>query len=251
MKNLISLAAALFLSVGALNAWTISILSPDQLLGEPQNVMPEGEDMQSFIGILSKQGTTVNSQDLASFSVGSADAVIVNLPSSNSSFSELEVAVLTALVNSGTKLLLIGEHNGWTSSNQQLASLLGGQYSGNDGSSNQSTTTPSSETGKLILKDVTNISFGSPGSINIGGGNGEWLSSDGSISLWGSEDNILLSMDINMFGQPYFNANAQLLQNIADFLNGATSIPEPSTWTMMIGGSALGLVALRRRKIRA
>ena len=252
MKKPVIYLTTLLLSFGALDAWTITILNPEKPYNNA-SLFPDGSKMSDFMNLLSQENTAFSSSSLGGFDISSTDAVIVNLISSSSSYSTEELSTLAALLNSDVRVLIFGENSAWDTPNAQLAELLGGTYEGAEWGSSRShsATDPSSENGQLILNDVNKIWFSyGIGKIGVGDGDGEALTSGNAISLWGTEDNFLVAMDSNFLDNDNISKNSQLAQNIADFLNGTgiTQVPEPSTWAMMLGGSALGLVALRRRK---
>ena len=244
------IALSSFLATAALDAWTINILTPEFPSSDSDGgyVMPDGKGMTYFTNILQSSGAEFATESLSSFAFENTDAVIINLINSGKKYSDAEIAVLDRLIKSNVRVLLIGENNSWRSSNNQLAALLGGKYTG-EKSDAQATTSSDSAIGNLIIQGVDSVHAISPGSMGLGSGDGHILTSDGVISLWGAEDNILLSMDVNIFAEGS-GKNAQLLQNIADFLNYSAPIPEPSTWALMIGTSALGLAVIRHRKVK-
>ena len=246
MKKIIFITLAIASSSLA-NAWNISILDPTNPFGYGYD-MPGGDKVSNFMDRVKNGGSHITTGDLAGFSPENTDAVIINISDPYTSFTPAELSALETLINRKILVLILGDNNVWEAINKQLATVLGGSWTSAPGGDSQKAGKPTSSNGKFILNDVSNIYLTASGKMNIGGGDGEWLSSGGTISLWGAEDNILLAMDANMFGNDLAQKNDQLLQNISDFLNGANSIPEPSTWALLTGCTAIGLAAIARRR---
>ncbi len=238
-----------FLSPLCAGAWTIQILDPVQrLTSEEHNLLPGGSSVSKLKGYLDATGSMLTTGSLGSYAIGDSDAVIVNVSVGGYSYNQAELNALSNLLNSNTRVLVFGEHSSWANTNSQLATLLGGSYTGS-GSNNQSVI---SDYCPLITEGVYNVRFGSPGRVSPNGSSGHALVSDNSMSLWGNADNFLLFLDINALSSSYINNddNDRLARNIATWLGGTgfTPIPEPSSYAGLLGITAVTSVLVRRKR---
>ncbi len=227
-----------------LNAWTVTMLDPTATVSGSRC---NDSKYTVFRSYLTEAGSSLTAGSLASYTVGSADAVIVNVAGLSTHYSSVELAVLSSLLNSNTRVLIFGENNSWTSSNGDLATLLGGVNGNRDGNAIQTV----ANVYPLITEGVSSIEFLAPGVI-LPGASGLSLSDDNSLTLWGNNDNFLLLMDINFLDNDGISRRADndtIAKNIANWLSGAiTPVPEPSSYALVMGMAGLGALAIRRRR---
>lgn len=237
-------AGIVFGLTSSLNAWEISILDP-QSSSSGNNV--QGRNSFSTFFSYLQANATVTTNLLETYTINNSDAVIVNLTSSSTGYTDTEISVLTSLLNSNTRVLVFAESNSWQSPNIQLANLLGVSYSYASGNASQ--TVISTEFPE-ITNGVNDITFNAVGKMYPTPGNGHTLTDDYGITLWGDNDNFLLFMDVDaMSGSILSKDNNQLAQNIANWLAGSgINIPEPSSYTLILGVATLGLITVRRKK---
>ncbi len=237
-------SGAMFFSFSCLNAWTIQVLDPVSLITESGNKLPGGASV--FKSYLEQPGVVVNyGSSLGSYTSGDADAVIIQLPSQGYHYSSNELSVISQLLNSNTRTLIFGEHGGWATSNNDLAALLGGTASANGVAGTQQVIT---NLFPLITEGVSDIYFSGPGRMTPGV-NGTSITSDNTLTMWGSNNNFLVCMDINVLGDGG-GSNRQFASNVANWLGGAdlAPIPEPSAYAAMLGLAATTTLFLRRRR---
>ncbi len=245
IKLVLTSGIALFSSSG-LNAWTISVLSPETTL--PEYSSYDGVLYGAFRSYLTGAGSSLASGTLSGYAMGSSDAVIINVIESGHKYTSSELSVLTDLLNSNTRVLLFSENSLWNLSNDQLASLLGGVSSRNDGIYEQTLI----HSYPLITDGVSNVYFPMPGKISPSGSQGTSLFNGDGLTLWGQNDSFLLAMDVNVFEDNYLNMsdNDRLARNVANWLSGVdiAPIPEPSSYAMGLASITLAFMALRRQR---
>lgn len=242
LKKLISIGIISLFFCGTLSAWTIQVLNPANVLST-RDVLTSNS-FTTFKGYLEDTQSVLTSGSLSGYTIGSSDAVIVNLVSLGASYTANEITVLTNLLNSGTRVLVFGEHNSWRQSNQQIATIVGGDYKG---ASLNNTQNMISGAFPLITNGVNSVYFDAPGKT-LPIDDGILLTDDAAITLWGNSENFLFFMDINALSDEIARLdNNQLALNIADWLAGST-IPEPSTYTLISGFVLLGGFVIRRKR---
>ncbi len=232
-------------SSSCLSAWTIKVLNPGVILGEPGNVLPNGTDAQTLKNYLEQTGSFLTYGSLTDYAIGDSDAVMIQLPDASYSYNWAELNMIAQLLSSNTRTLIFGEHNGWSTNNSQLAALLGGT----DGSGG-STQGIVSDLFPVITDGVSEVYFANPGSMSTNG-IGISITIDDTISMWGANNNFLLFMDINVLTDNVA-VNDQLAQNVANWLSGIdlAPVPESSSYATVFGLLALAAIPLRRQRKR-
>ncbi|AHF94499.1 hypothetical protein OPIT5_17865 [Opitutaceae bacterium TAV5] len=247
-------AATALLTPAASQAWTVTVLNPaapylpnaelgDQLSNEP------------IAHYLAGYGANLTLGNLADFELGTtADAVIVMLPGwGATTYTDPELAVITSLLNSNVRTLVLGDDYQWATSNIQIAALLGGTY--------DESNTLMGHREETIIASAWDLTEGvstidtysgtviSPGS----GAPGYSLTSGGTVSLWGANENFLVVMDADVVlqagaGGPLADRddNLRFAQNVAYFLMGTSQVPEPATYAALAGLALLAWAMVGR-----
>lgn len=173
--------------------------------------------------------------------VDAADALWIDIGATRSTLSAIEVANLTSFINSGRRLVMIGENHNWTTWNNSILSLVGGSY-------NRATfsgiLTPRVENTLTAGVSSVYLPFGG---IEAGlSTNGTQLFSQNFATLW--SPNVVTILDFNIFNELYLprKQNRQFMNNVVNWLT--TPVPEPTS--LLLTCSVLGIVgtSYRRRK---
>jgi hypothetical protein len=145
-----------------------------------------------------------------------------------------ELANIQAFISTGRRLVMIGENNSWTSWNNQLLGLVGGEYTGES----RATATPLA-THPELTAGVAPISFAqnSYGTSS----RGEALFNSNVAMLW--KGHVLTVLDVSIFTQQSVSASVAFRQNVIAWV----AVPEPAQGTLLV--VALGTIAglFRRR----
>jgi hypothetical protein len=254
-------ALGILLAPVVAKAWTVMNLVPDAFTtatyytgGIPYDQLEAVLQQTPFYSsYLTAAGATVTAGGhLAEFEVGvtAADAVII-LPAWGDGgyttgvpgYTENELAVLSSLLASNVRSLVVGEYDGSCSTmNNQLATLLGGTYLGTVGSEGEDSTQTVTGNTQSLTDGVSQIEFTAASGIS-----GGYSLTDGhSISVWGANHDFLVVLDMNvLFDEKAAGVNARFAQNVVGFLSGS-SVPEPATYAVLAGLTLLAWVALRR-----
>ncbi len=228
-----------------LSAWTISVLDPTTTQSEYSSY--NGSYYTTFKSYLNDAGFSLTSGTLSGYTMGSSDAVIVNFISTGH-YSTEELSVLNSLLHSNTRVLVFGENYNWNASNQDLADLVGGINGDRTGVNAQTV----SNVYPLLTEGVSKLEFAAPGILLPNGSNGISFTSDNAVSLWGTNENFLLVMDVNMLDNARINTigadNQRMAQNIVSWLGGISQIPEPSSYAMIFALAAFATLSLQRRR---
>jgi hypothetical protein len=193
--------------------------------------------------ITASGGSLATGVNIASISdLMSHDAMVLNLRPDDFTLTTTETSNLLSYINSGRKLLMFGENEGWPDWNQSILDLVGGPnsnigYNGN--------------TSPVVSNDLT-AGVGSvyvPYSGIVSNG-GQALFAQNFATLWGS--NVLTILDVNVQSDAYWNVadNAQFGTNVANWLASPlpiSPVPEPSIFALFsLGLAGLGFANRRR-----
>jgi hypothetical protein len=162
------------------------------------------------------------------------DALWLDIRPSDSFLSDEELSNLTTFINTGRKVVLMGENNNWTSWNNQILSLVGESYS------DQYTGYASPVISNALTEGVSSVYLVACGLAN----GGTALFDSNFATLWG--DNVLTVLNVNVFDDNYWDSknNGIFAQNVASWV--CTPVPLPST-LLLLGSGLLCLANYRRR----
>jgi hypothetical protein len=152
--------------------------------------------------------------------------------------SAAEIANLQTFIASGRRIVMIGENAYWSAWNSQLLAQVGGTFSDTD------FTDSTSRVGAHQLTSGVDQVFVQAGGIAVGGTS---LFAENFATLWGSQQNVLTLLDVNVFGDNFlwYEDNQLFAQNTVSWIT--TAVPEPSTYAL--GALAfVGLFAFRRSR---
>ena len=174
-----------------------------------------------------------------------------------------EIANLQAFVQTGRRVVLVGENASWGGWNAALLTMLGGQEGplagrlpnegGSPGLGCQDGLTDRA-VDHMLTRGVGQIRMAC-GGYAIGGTS---LFGYGVATLWGAQQNVLTILDANVLDDVWYQGsnNRQFQANVVAWAAGAEAsaavvltTPEPGTWALLgTGLLAVGGLAVRRRK---
>jgi hypothetical protein len=174
-----------------------------------------------------------------SLQVMSYDSIWVDLRGQSDALSTAEYINLQTYINSGHRVVLIGENNtNWLTWNTSLLGMVGGTPNGSAG---YNTSTARLTTNEL----TTNVDQVLTDFVGIASGNGTQLFQTGFATLWGPYNNVLTILDIDIFTNGDIDRynDLQFAQNVAHWV--ATPVPIPgAVW--LLGTGLIGLIGFRR-----
>lgn len=190
------------------------------------------------------EGNTIGS--LAGYTSLYLDA---NQPSTSAyNLSTTEQAEILSFMAGGGRVYAFGENSSWTSWNNNVLSLFGATFSG---------TAPNAGTpvvSNALTEGVSGIDTPAPGAISDFGATGVSLFSNSIAGLFGTNQNALVVLDINICADPWIGQadNRRFCENIVGYTAGdpitpPSSVPEPASLALL-GAGALGLVLRRRTR---
>lgn len=130
-----------------------------------------------------------------------------------------EMANISAFIDSGRRVVMIGENEAWTIWNNQLMSIVGGGFSGADCSS----TTAAVVFPHEITEGVSNVR---PICVGLASGGTPFLDVP-FVTLWGAQQNVVTILDENAESDGGWTLldNARFFTNIAEWLGCGEIIP--------------------------
>lgn len=253
---LAAIAALSLAAVPASQAWTVRILTPENLNAfgmPPETLFPMFQMFQR----VEANGAVIAYSALADFEVGvtEADSLFIVFPydgQQGRDYTEAEVTALSSIFTTDMRIVLAHEQNsdggGDGNYNRVVAGLLGGTLGDNLPDIGSQTVIANAHG---LMDGVSALGCWYAGSMT----GGYSLTSGATISLWGDDLNILLMMDgtiaLNDLAQTDRGAgdNERFTMNVADFLCGTTppSVPEPAAWAALTGLAMLAVAVIRRR----
>jgi len=173
------------------------------------------------------------------------DALWLDIRGFSDSLSVNEINNITQYIESGRRVVMMGEHSLWSSWDEQILGVVGGALS-------IDSTTTRTRSSPVISNDITSGVglVNMPTSVIAVGGTA--LFEQNVITLWGN-NNVLTILDINICSNSYWNPdNAALCGNIANWVASpsVTSVPVPGAIWLFSSGliGLIGLIGASKRK---
>ncbi len=144
--------------------------------------------------------------------------------------TDQELANIAAFINTGRRVVMIGENHTWEDWNNQILGLVGGSHVGQSSdTANPLNVPPLTDGVGPIILDRAGVASGGTALFDI-----NWS------TLWG--DNVVTALDINVWDDIHWGgSNAQFGNNVVEWL----AVPAPATLTLL---GVAGLIGSRRRR---
>ena len=171
----------------------------------------------------------------------SYDRLWIDFRADQSTLSASEISVLSSFINSGRRMVFIGENGSWDAWNESFLSLVGGS------SSAQCSFQVSSTVYTHQLTAGVSMTQPACSSEAVGG---TALFGFNYATLWGAQQNVLTVLDSDVFDDNYGTAydDQRFAHNVAVWLaEDTTAVPEPATFALVATGLAAIGMARRRR----
>lgn len=145
------------------------------------------------------------------------DALWVDQRWNSGTLSTNEQSNIAAYLASGRRVVLMGENSNWGTWNGQILGIVGGSYSGGifNGIAN-------AILGHELTTGVTQVDFIASGIAD----NGTALFDQNVVSLWETDQNVLVILDVNIWAEGLGNVdNATFMSNVVDWIVCSNPIP--------------------------
>jgi len=151
---------------------------------------------------------------LATVDAAQYDALWVDLGATTASLTAAEIAVVEGFIDSGKRVVLIGENRDWSGWTSQILGIVGGTYTGSE----MTMFTANAELSHALTQGAPTIRTEQVG-LSSGGTS---LYSIDFISLWGASSNVLCVLDTDVFDDELIDAanNHRFAENVAAWLTG-------------------------------
>jgi len=150
------------------------------------------------------------------------DAVWLDQRWVGGSLTDTEEANLADIINSGRRVVMIGENGNWTGWDNQILGLVGGSYVGPDVSGPQDATG-----GSALLNGVSQVNVSAAGTANGG--------SPLFTNNWATEfgNNVVTVLEVNAQGENWNDLdNATFFNNVASWIcNSEAPVPTTPEWS--------------------
>jgi len=175
------------------------------------------------------------------------DALWVDLRESSNLLTATEVDNIKDFINTGRRVVIIGENSYWQDWNQQILSIVGGTFTNSDYDGN-TTSIVSNE----LTSGVSTV-YVPYGGLALGGIS---LFDKNFATIWGTNKNVLTILDVNIFSDRFWNQaqNSGFAENVASWIarsNSSTpqsSVPEPTSIVMLLFALGLLIISYKRSK---
>jgi len=159
--------------------------------------------------------------------------------------SDTEVNNISDYIDTGRKVVMIGENRSWTPWNTQILNIVGGTFV--DDTEDMGLVVTSSVYAHDLTYSAPTIFLNSAGFVS----GGKALYDINFATLWGAQSNVLTILDVNVMSDEYWGVqhNGQFSLNVANWVADTTVVPEPISSTLFVIGAGIlaGRRYLRRR----
>lgn len=146
----------------------------------------------------------------------------------NNTLSANEISKIESFASTGRRVVLVGENSSWTTWDGSILSIVGGSFTSEyDGSATTAYT-------HALTTSVSSIRLPTGGRAS----GGTSLFDQSVATLWGSSQNVLVMLDVNVWSDTYIGDqdNEQFAQNVANWIANGPQRVRDSAPTGHLGG---------------